>query len=168
MTDLLLADAEVRMLHQRYTDAVWRRDYDAFSECFTADAEWRISGMALVGRAQIRETFELIMLRLDHVFISFRSPILHVTDGEVSARTYIDERCVWASGDTNIALGCYYDRFHQQDGRWYFKWRLFQPFYRGAPDMTGEFFQPQDYGLPPAMPPLDELTEDTSSARWAL
>lgn len=165
---MLVADLGVRTLHQRYTDAVWRHDYDAFAECFSEDGEWRISGMALRGRPKIRETFERIMQRLDRVLISFRSPIIHIAAGEVSARTYIDERCAWTNGDTNIALGCYYERFVEREGCWYFKWRLFQPLYRGPPDMTGTFFAHPDYGEPPAMPPLGALTEDMASVRWGL
>ncbi|MEO5586989.1 MAG: nuclear transport factor 2 family protein [Novosphingobium sp.] len=168
MLDYLVAEAGVRLLHQRYSDAVWRHDYDAFAACFGEGGEWRISGMTLVGRPQIRETIERIMARLDRVLISFRNPILDMTDGAVSARTYIDERCAWTNGDTNIALGCYYERFTELGGRWFFKWRLFQPLYRGAPDMTGTFFEYPNYGAPPAMPPLDAVPPDLASARWGL
>ncbi|PEQ13092.1 hypothetical protein B2G71_09745 [Novosphingobium sp. PC22D] len=168
MLEFLMAEAGVRDLHQRYTDAVWRRDFDAFANCFAEDAEWRISGMALRGRQQIRETFERIMEKMGRVLISFRAPILHEVDGAYCARTYIDERCAWKNGDTNIALGCYYDRFVEIDGHWFFQWRLFQQLYRGAPDMTGTFLDFDDYGAPPAMPPLTALTPDTARARWGL
>lgn len=166
--DYLFAEAGVRALHQRYTDAVWRRDWEAFAGCFVDDGEWRISGMALRGRAQIGETIARIMARLSHVLISFRNPMLAVEGDAVWARTYIDERCAWKNGDTNIAIGCYYERFIEQDGRWFFQWRLFQPLYRGGPDMTGTFFEHPDYGPPPAMPPLDALPPDMASQRWGL
>lgn len=168
MPDMLAADLGVRSLHQRYADAVWRHDYDAFAACFAEDGEWRISGMALRGRTEIRDTIARIMQNLNRVLITFRNPILHEAEGAISARTYIDERCAWVNGDTNIALGCYYEWFVEQEGRWYFKWRLFQPLYRGAPDMTGTFFQHPDYGEPPAMPPCDAMTDDMASVRWGL
>ena len=47
MTDFTTAEAGIRALHQRYTDAVWRQDFDAFARCFAEDGEWRISGMVL-------------------------------------------------------------------------------------------------------------------------
>ncbi len=44
MTDLAAADNGIRQLHARYADAVWRKDYPSFGDCFTEDCEWRIAG----------------------------------------------------------------------------------------------------------------------------
>ena len=63
MTDFAAAEAGIRELHQRYTDAVWRQDFEAFAQCFAEDGEWRISGMALKGRPQIKETIAAILAR---------------------------------------------------------------------------------------------------------
>ena len=168
MTDFVTAEAGIRDLHQRYTDAVWRQDFEAFAQCFAEDGEWRISGMALKGRAQIKETFTAIMARFNRVMISFRTPILEVGPEGVFSRTYIDERCAWKNGDTNISMGLYYERFVERDGRWLFQWRLFQMLYRGDPDLTGTYYEFPDYGPPPGMPPLDAVPEDTATARWGL
>ena len=84
------------------------------------------------------------------------------------ARTYIDEKCAWKNGNTNIAIGHYYERFAEEDGRWRFAWRMFETLYRGDPDLTGEFFDRTDWGPPPGMPPRDFETEDMASARWGL
>ena len=56
MTDFAATEAAIRQLHARYVDAVWRKDYVAFGDCFTTDAEWRIAGMVLHGRAEIVAT----------------------------------------------------------------------------------------------------------------
>jgi ketosteroid isomerase-like protein len=168
MTDFAAAEAGIRQLHARYTDAVWRKDADAFARCFTEDGEWRISGMVLKGRPQIAETIERILANFTRVLITFRTPLLDLGDGVASGRTYIDERCAWANGNTNISIGRYYERFVQVDGLWLFKWRLFELHYRGPPDMTGTFFDHPDLGPPPAMPPLDAATEDMATARWKL
>ena len=168
MIDLAAADRGIRDLHARYTDAVFRKDFDAFAECFTRDGEWRISGRVMRGREDIKAAISTIMDKFIRVFITFRSPMLAVQDGVVVGRTYIDERCAWANGNTNIAIGRYYERFAEEEGRWRFAWRLFEIHYRGDADMTGSFFDLPDYGPPPAMPPLDALTEDTASARWGL
>lgn len=168
MTNLAEVQAGVRELHARYTDAVWRRDFEAFADCFAMDGEWRISGLVLKGRGQIRGTIEKIMDRLSNVLISFRTPILDVGEGRAFGRTYVDERCAWKNGDTNISIGLYYEHFVRQDGRWLFEWRLFQMLYRGDPDMTGTFYDFPDYGPPPAMPPRDAVPENTATARWGL
>src|SRR5262245_24105346 len=119
MPDLVVAESGIRQLHARYTDAVWRHDYDAFAECFTVDAQWRISGMVLRGRPEIRATIERILSRLARVLISFGTPILAVgSDGAVTGRTYINECVAWKNGNSNISIGCYYERFVCEGDRW--------------------------------------------------
>ena len=168
MTSLADAQAGIRDLHARYTDAVWRKDFDAFAGCHAEDGEWRISGRVFRGRAEIREGISVILDKFIRVLITYRNPMLSVGEGKASGRTYIDERCAWKNGNTNIAIGIYYEHFVELDGLWLYKWRLFQRHYTGAPDMTGTFDEHPDYGPPPAMPPLDANTGDMASVRWGL
>ena len=53
MTDFLAAESGIRQLHARYLDAVWRKDFDAFGDCFAENAEWRIGGKILRGRDHV-------------------------------------------------------------------------------------------------------------------
>lgn len=168
MTEFIVAEAGIRQLHARYTDAVWRHDYDAFAQCFTENAEWRISGMVLCGRTQIRETIERILGNFRRVLISFGTPILAVADGTATGRTYITENCAWKNGSTNISIGRYYEHFLKDGEGWRFAWRLFQLHYRGPPDLSGTFFENPDYGPPPGMPDIEANTPDHASARWRL
>lgn len=168
MTTLADAQAGIRDLHERYTDAVWRKDFDAFAGCFTEDGEWRISGRVFRGRTEIRNGIAIILDNFVRVLISFRTPILQVGDGRASGRTYIDERCAWKNGNRNISIGRYYEHFVEEGERWLFSWRLFELHYRGDADLNGTFFDHPDFGPPPAMPPLDANTEDMASKRWNL
>ncbi|MDE2596693.1 MAG: nuclear transport factor 2 family protein [Sphingomonadales bacterium] len=168
MTTLAEADAGIRQLHARYTDAVWRKDAQAFADCFTEDGEWRISGMVLKGRAEIEATIARILANFEAVLISFRTPLLDVSQSRATGRTYIDERCAWKNGNRNISIGRYYEYFVEQGGIWRFEWRLFELHYRGPPDMTGTFFDHPDYGPPPAMPPRDAETPDMAKVRWGI
>ena len=168
MTDLVIADVGIRQLHARYTDAVWRHDYDAFAECFSPDAQWRISGMVLSGRAQIRATIERILGNFRRVLISFGTPILSVEGARASGRTYVTEQCAWKNGNTNISIGRYYEQFVDEGDCWRFAWRLFQLHYRGPPDLSGTYYDNPDYGAPPGMPERDANTIDHASARWNL
>jgi uncharacterized protein (TIGR02246 family) len=168
LTDLFTAEAGIRQLHARYTDAVWRKDFDSFAGCFAEDGEWRISGRLFSGRENIRDGISVILDKFIRVLITFRTPIVDINGGTVTARTYIDERCAWKNGNTNISIGRYYEHFVEENGVWLFKWRLFELHYRGDPDMSGTFIDHPDYGPPPAMPPLDANTEDMASTRWGL
>jgi uncharacterized protein (TIGR02246 family) len=168
MTDLMAAERGIRDLHARYTDAVFRQDFDAFADCFADEGEWRISGRVFRGRQEIREGISIILDKFIRVLITFRTPMVELVDGEIVARSYVDEKCAWKNGNRNISIGRYYERFVEEGGRWRFSWRLFQLLYRGDPDLSGTFFDHPDYGPPPGMPPLDANTEDMASARWGL
>ena len=158
MTDFLVAETAIRQLHARYVDAVWRKDYAAFGDCFAEDAEWRIAGMILHGRAEITATLERLMENFHRVIMTFRTPIVTVGDGTASARTYVTEQNAFKNGRPGSTVGIYYERFVDQGDRWRFQWRLFQLHYLGPADMSGSFFEQPDYGPPPNMPPLDAPT----------
>lgn len=150
--------AQVMQLHARYSDAVIRRDATAFGDCFTENAEWRISGMLLAGRAGAVERIERTFLDARSVFIEFGTPMLDVgASGEISARTYMNERCTWNDGNTNIVLGRYFERYEWAGERLRFSWRLWQGLYIGPADLTGAYYEAADYGAPPAMPGPDEM-----------
>ena len=162
MTDFLIADAAIRQLHARYTDAGWSKDYDSFGDCFSEDCEWRISGLVLRGRREIVETFSSLMVKFNRVLITIRPPILEVGDGIASGRTYLTEQSVLADGTPLAAIGTYYERFVDQGDRWRFSWRLFQTQYAGPADFTGRLHSNPEFGPPPGMPPLDATAANHS------
>jgi ketosteroid isomerase-like protein len=162
MTDFVVADAAIRQLHARYTDAVWRKDYPSFGDCFAEDCEWRIGGLALEGRKEIVDTFSTLMVKFKRVLITIRSPILEVGNGTASGRTYFTEQSMYTDGKPLAAIGTYYEHFVDQGDRWRFKWRLFQTQYAGSPDISGPFFDNPEFGPPPNMPPLDAIPTNHS------
>ena len=168
MTDLAGAEAGIRQLQARYTDAVWRKDAEAFAACFSPDGEWRISGMALKGREEIGATIARILANANRVLISFRTPILEVGNGVAHGRTYVTEQCSWTHREPNTSIGRYYEHFVEQDGLWLFEWRLFQILYSGPADLSGEWHEQPDFGAPPGMPPRDMVPADHAAAKWQL
>ena len=153
--DDLLAEMAIRQLHVKYADAVWRKDFVAFGDCFAEDCEWRIGGMILRGREEIVRTFEGIIGHFNRVLLTFRTPILEVGQGTASARTYVNEMTARKDGGPSTALGLYFERFVDQGDQWRFKWRLWQTLYRGNADLSGVFFDNTDFGPPPGMPDWD-------------
>lgn len=158
MTDFSATEAAIRELHARYADAVWRKDYESFGDCFTEDAEWRIAGMVLKGRDEITRNLKRLMPDFKRVLMTFRTPILEVGNGTATGRTYITEQSAFLNGRPGTTIGIYYERFIYQGDRWRCSWRLFQLHYMGPADLTGEFFDNPEFGPPPLMPPLDAPT----------
>jgi hypothetical protein len=157
MTNLGTAEMAIRQLHARYADAVWRKDFVAFGDCFTEDAEWRIAGNIFSGRANIVQTIERVMVDYKRVLMTFRTPLIEVGDRSATARTYVTEDRAVIRGNPGMAIGRYYERIVDQGDRWRFKWRLYQLLYLGPPDLSGSFFENPDYGAPPGMPEPDAL-----------
>jgi len=62
-------------------------------------------------------------------------------------RTWIDERCAWQNGDTNIAIGLYYEHFVEHGDRWLFKWRMFETHYRGPAGHDRGVLRPPRLGI---------------------
>lgn len=158
MNDLANVEAAIRQLHARYADAVWRKDLEAFGDCFTDEAQWRIGGAVVRGRAVIVEHMRGVFLKFRRILVSFHTPIVTLDTGAVSARTYLTEQSVLADGRAFAPIGTYFERFAGEGDRYRFAWRLFQTQYAGPPDLSGSFFDNPDFGPPPAMPPLDAPT----------
>jgi ketosteroid isomerase-like protein len=158
MNDLLTAEFAVRQLHARYVDALWRKDPDSFAELFAADAEWKISGMHLRGRDEIRTTFASYMRHIDRTFMIYGTPIIDSVDGVVTSRTHVTENNKFASGRTASTIGIYYERFIEEGGRLRFKWRHWNLWYIGPPDFSAPLYPCKEFGPPPGMPGPDDPT----------
>src|SRR5580704_17822302 len=111
MKDLMEAEFAIRQLHARYTDAVWRKDYEAFGDCFTLDSEWRIGGVVVRGRTAIVAHMQSVLPQFRAVLVTFRTPILEVGKGTATGRTYMTEQAVFKDGRAFGPIGTYYERF---------------------------------------------------------
>lgn len=163
MNDFVVAECMIRQLHAHYLDAVWRKDIDAFGDCFTEDCEWRIAGNVLRGRPEIVSFMSQVFPQFNRILLTMRTPTLDLSGpGVASARTYFTENSQMADGTPLAAIGSYYERFVDQGDRWRFSWRVFRTEYAASPDFTGPFYDNPDYGAPPAMPPMDAIPVDHS------
>jgi uncharacterized protein (TIGR02246 family) len=158
MNDFLMIESAIRQLHARYVDALWRKDPESFAALFATDAEWKIAGMHMRGRQQIREEFAKFMRHIDRTFMIIGTPIIDIVDGVVTSRTHVTENNRFADGRTASTVGIYYERFVEEDGRWKFKWRHWNLYYIGPPDLSAPFYPCKDYGPPPGMPASGDPT----------
>jgi len=152
----LAAECGIRQLPARCSDSVWRKDFDAFGDCFTADARWHIGGRRLEGRAQCVAFLTEMMPHIERVLITMRTPILDVTGDTAVGRTYLTEANARRAQEPVFPIGIYYDHFVLEEDRWRFVWHHYQSFYFGPVDMSGTMTSRTDYGPPFGMPGPDE------------
>ena len=159
MIDVMTAEFAVRQLQARYADALWRKDSQSFADLFAEDAEWKIAGMHLRGRLEIKRIFEQFMVHVERTLMTFRTPMVDIVDGIVTSRTYVTESNKFSDGRTAETIGIYYERFVAQNGRFRFQWRHWNLYYIGPPDFSARLYDCREYGPPPGMPgPNDPTT----------
>jgi ketosteroid isomerase-like protein len=158
MTDFVAAESGIRQLHALCVDAIWRKDAKAFAACFAEDAEWKIAGLHMRGRAEIEATFGKLLGLCERVLTLNSTPILEVGEGTASGRTYVLEHAKLANGQAATTIGVYFERFVEQADGWKFTWRHWSLQYRGPGDLSASFYDSPDYGPPPGMPGADEPT----------
>lgn len=157
----MLTQAQVLQLQARYTDAVWRKDINAFADCFTEDAQWRTGGKVMTGRGEIVAQMTKIFALFQRILMTMRTPHVVAVPGGATTRTYVTENNIYADGTPVTAIGTCFDRLRDEEGGWRFSWRLFQTAYLGPADLSGAFFEGNpDFGSAPHMPPLDAATID--------
>lgn len=155
----VIAEYSIRQLQARYADSVWRQDWDTFGDCFTEDCEWKIGGVTLNGRSYIVEYMqELFATKFRKLFITLRTPLLDVQNGRASGRTYMSAQNVMADGSAFAPFGVYYEHFIDEGDSWRFSWRLFQTLYAGPADLSGSYFEQEEFGPSPGMPPRDVVS----------
>lgn len=158
MTNFPLAESSIRQLHARCVDAVWRKDAASFADCFTEDGEWKLAGMHLRGRAEIKSGFEKFLAPCERIFMSLGTPVLEIGTGTATGRTLVTECAQHADGQVIRTIGLYYERFVEHNDRWRFKWRHWALHYYGPPDFSAPFLDTPEYGPPPGMPAPEEPT----------
>jgi ketosteroid isomerase-like protein len=165
MSQFVEAESAIRQLHARYIDAVWRQDPEAFGDCWTENANWKIVGSEMNGRGAIVAFFVNIMQNFDRVIQFFHPPILEIEDGAGAGRTYVTEHNAFKDGRRAFTIGLYHERYRRDADRWRFTWRFFDLFYMGPADLSKPFLPIPEYGKPPwhpdpsraASPPADSI-----------
>lgn len=158
MTSHIDDDFGIRQLHARFIDAVWRKDDEAFGNCFAQAGEWKIAGFHIKGRDEIAAKFALLLGACDRVQIIAGTPLLDFGEGGVSGRISVTELAKMADGSSAMTLGVYYDRYVEEAGLWRFSWRHWGLHYRGPVDLSAPLVECPDYGPPPGLPEADEPT----------
>lgn len=159
MSDFMEAECAIRQIYARFSDAAFRQDADAYADLFAEDGEWKIAGMHLKGREEIRATFGKLLGYTKKVTLLLGLPLLEVDGDTAISRISCTELTKMPDGSSSLAIGIYYDRFVKQGGSWVFQWRHFSLTYRGPMDYSEQLVESPDYGPFPGMPAPDEPTQ---------
>ncbi len=151
MTRIQSIESDIRQLHARCADTVWRKDSEGFANCYTADGEWIIAGFHFRGRAEIARGFLQFLDLNQRVLMHFATPILTVDDTRVCGRTYVTEDIKTLDGRGLKTMGVYHENFARTGEQWLFERREFDTHYFGPPDFSGSLNDCPDRG-PPGMP----------------
>ena len=117
----------IRELVESYNDAVMRFDGEAWASNWTEDAVWHLPGAGDVqGRATILTVWQGAMSAFGYVgFFASAGPI-HV-DGDTATGTWYQQEFLHGKdGSQRSVTGRYQDGYIKQDGRWYFKRRVYE------------------------------------------
>jgi AcrR family transcriptional regulator len=119
-------DAALRQLVAQFSDAVIRRDSDAFTTTWTDDGVWdRGNGSPVVGRPRIAAAFTSTVRPLSWIVQSPAVCVFEVDEatGTGSGRVTFDERFQRRRGAAGTLVGTYHDDYRRDAGHWHFAHR---------------------------------------------
>lgn len=142
------AEIELRDLVSRYSDAVNRRDAEAWGQTWSREASWEIMGTVQQGRESIVEFWSQVMSGIPLVLQepTFGTLDFSVASSELQAtgRWYIHEITKGPEFSAETT-GVYHDRYVHEDGCWRFSRRRFDVLYRDEKPLSGNAFPfPED------------------------
>lgn len=116
--------AAIRALHDRYADAVNRRDADAWGALWAEDAVWDLMGTRVEGRAAIVGLWSQAMAGFAFVGFFSQAGAISVAGDRAEGRVWTHEVLENADGERR-PLGRYDDQYVKRDGGWLFAERRF-------------------------------------------
>lgn len=116
--------AAIRALHDRYADAVNRRDADAWGALWAEDAVWDLMGTRVEGRAAIVGLWQGAMAGFAFVGFFSQMGAIAVAGDRAEGRVWTHEVLEGAEGERR-PLGRYDDQYVKRDGAWLFAERRF-------------------------------------------
>ena len=118
----------IRERIESYSDAVFRRDADAWIANWTEDGVWHLPGLGLdlTGRPAIRATWEQVMSTFAMAGFFAVPGAIEIDNDTATARSYTQEILVAKDGGgVRKIVGAYDDTLVKRDGQWLFARRAY-------------------------------------------
>lgn len=116
----------IRTLIEAYSDAVFRRDADAWAATWAEDAVWVLMGNEVKGRATILATWKAAMAGFSFVGFFAVPGVIKVEGARAEARVYVHEVLVETGGRKRRVVGAYDDTFARTAAGWRFARRSYR------------------------------------------
>lgn len=115
----------IRALHERYADAVFRRDAADWGALWADDAKWDLAGMKVEGKDAIVNLWNGAMGTF--AFVAFFSQVgaLEIEGDTATGRVYTSEVLEDLQGNVARTVGRYEDRYVKRGGQWLYHSRNF-------------------------------------------
>lgn len=132
----------LRNLMGRYTDAVNRRDADAWIATWADDAVWNLLGNPVTGRQDILALWLQMMGDFEFALMLPSSGVFEVNGDSASGHWYLHEYTRDLEGNASTMLSRYADTYVKQGDQWLFQQREYSFIYNGPADMSGTYTPP--------------------------
>ncbi|MEO0981280.1 MAG: nuclear transport factor 2 family protein [Pseudomonadota bacterium] len=116
----------IRELINTYSDAVARRDADAWIGTWTEDAAWDLMGQVVEGREAILQTWLAAMGTFDFVAFHAAPGAIEISGDMAEVRVYVSEVLVPTGGGLRRVEGAYTDTCRKDRGAWRFSRRAYK------------------------------------------
>ncbi len=116
----------IRELIANYSDAVFRRDVEAYLQCWAPDGVRIGQGEEVRGKDALRSHWNAIWTVLDRMAFFTESVVIDVTDDRAKARCYCREILFLKAGGMRKVVGIYSDDLFRRNGAWVFARRQYE------------------------------------------
>ena len=115
----------IRERIESYSDAVFRKDAEAWIANWAEDGVWKLPGIDVAGKAQIKAAWVGAMSNFA-VAAFFATPgAIEVRGDRASVRVYTQEVLIDHAGGVRRIIGAYADELVKTDGAWLFASRAY-------------------------------------------
>ena len=132
-------ELQLRNLMARYTDAVMRRDAEAWAATWAEDATWNLLGNPVTGRDNILGLWQTMMQGFEFAALMPSSCLFQVDGDTATGHWYLHEYTRTTDGDTATILSRYLDSYVRQEGGWLYQSREYNFIYNGPADLSGAY-----------------------------